>query len=255
MENIKSRDLKTPGIVLIALFISFIGGILVEEYNLQPKIDELKLNNTELETSLSNLKNIQTAIQNTLSMREIELSTAQEEIKALRENLDVYASNIETLQEEVTRATELYQQLDNDYHILSTEYDNLSSQTQYILNKIFLAEDFYRFYNPPTRTYTSPDFTAEGATTRFDYIIYSEKDLLNPSADIRIFKAGTSLTVYSYAIKLKEFSSGLFTAEGSFSVVLDEGKYYFDLIIRDGSLSLAPIYQSNIHIWNYYKST
>lgn len=253
MKNTTTPDIKIISFVAIALIIGFIGGYLFENTNLHPRIDELRQNNTELHANLSNFESMYTDIQNVLALRENELSTAQEEIESLRDNLDLYANDIEMLEEEVTRITELYQHIEYDYNKLSEEYENLTIQPRYKLNEVFLVEDFYLSYNLPTRIYTSPDFTVKGTTTRFDYNIRCEKGLLDPSARIRIYKAGTSMGAYSYDVKLKEEpDSELFYAESSFSVVLEEGKYYFNLIIKNGSLSHAPIYQSNIHIWNYY---
>ena len=253
MEDASTIDPKIIGLIVLALTIGVIGGYAFGTSNLQPTIDDLRQNNTELETALSDAQSKNTDLLANLTMRDNELNNAQAEIVSLKEELDLYVDDVEKLEEEVNQVKGLYEQLQVDYQQLSVEYENLTLQSRYSLSEIFLREDLHLSYNLPTRIYTSSDFNLVGATTKIDYSLWCDQASSSSSAQIRIYKAGTSIRIYTQSVKLKEVPDlGLYYAEGSFSVVLDEGKYYMTIVLEEASLSPAPIYQSNIHIWSYY---
>lgn len=244
---------KLIGLIALTLIIGVVGGYVFGTSELQPIIDELKQNNTELVSHMEDILIKYTDLQDNLTLKDNELTNYVMEISSLREEVDIYADDVQMLQDEVNRVKDLYEQLQVDYQLLSLEYDNLTFQSRYKLIDIFLREDMYISYNLPTRVYTSPDFTLAGETTKFDYSIWCDQASSSSSAQIRVYKAGTSIRVYNQSVKLKEEPNlELYYAEGSFSIVLNKGNYYLTIVLEDASLSPAPIYQSNIHIWDYY---
>ena len=252
MANYNLSNSKIIGLVASTLIIGILGGSIYSTRIIQPEINVLNQDKNRLLTKLTETQKKLVDTNTTLTIREKTFESAQDNITKLQEDIEMFEKEILLLESEIDKITDSYHQIEADYIELSSDYESLLLQTQYQLSDIFLKKDFSISYDVPTKIYTSRDFTVEGETTRFDYSLMCEAGTIDPSAKIRIYKAGTSVRVYSKTIKIQEEPDlDLHTSFGSFSLVLEEGEYRLQLYISNGSLTPTTTNQSNIHIWDY----